>query len=169
MGGNKNHALAMKAYLGLGSNIGDSRANISATIEKLKKFGTVERVSSFFKTEPVGFAGQPWFLNCALVLETGLSPEALLVQVKQIEKELGRTPAALNGPRAIDIDILLYGDVVLETDLLTIPHSRMHERRFVLAPLSEIAPDVMHSVLKKTIAKLLMELHDTHRCERLLH
>lgn len=159
----------MKAYLGLGSNEGDSRANILAAIEKLKRSGTVEKVASFYKTEPIGFAEQPWFVNCALILETELPPEELLVEAKRIEQELGRVPAAPNGPRAIDVDILLYEGLVVKTDSLTIPHPRLDERRFVLAPLSEIAPQAVHPVLEKTIAELLTSTNDAHACEILLH
>ena len=159
----------MKAYLGLGSNIGDSHANILAAIENLKGSGTIEKVSSFYKTEPVGLAEQPWFVNCAAVLETELPPEELLTEAKRIEKELGRTSAARNGPRVIDIDILLYEHIIVKTGSLTVPHPRLHERRFNLLPLSEIAPDAVHPVFERTIIGLLGELKDSHACEKLLH
>jgi 2-amino-4-hydroxy-6-hydroxymethyldihydropteridine diphosphokinase len=156
----------MKAYLGLGGNVGDARANIRAAIGQLGELGAVEAVSSFYETEPVGFADQPWFVNCALILETALPAEELLAAAKKIERELGRTPAAPNGPRTIDIDILLYGDRVMETGALTIPHPRMHERRFVLVPLSEIAPEALHPIFKKNIAGLLDGLSDASGCRK---
>jgi|SRR6185295_3499636 len=136
-------------YLGLGGNVGDTKVYFAEALEKLKKIGTVEKISSLYKTEPVGFKDQAWFVNCAVLLETDVSPQELLSEVKKIEKELGRTPSVKNGPREIDIDILLYDDIVLETDMLTIPHPRMHKRAFVLIPLSEIAPNALHPRLKK--------------------
>lgn len=155
-----------KAYVGIGSNKGDARAHIHAALEELKKIGTIQRVSSLYKTEPVGFTDQEWFLNCTLLLETEISPEALLTAFKEIEKELGRTPSVRNGPREIDIDLLLYDEKVVNTEVLTVPHPRMHERAFVLLPLSEIVPDAVHPVFKKTVAELRGELHDTHACEK---
>ena len=149
------------AYLGLGGNVGDSRAFFKAAIEKLKAHGTVDAVSSLYRTEPVDSKDQEWFLNCALIFETERAPEQVLVQIKKIEKELGRTPSHRNGPREIDIDILLYDDVIMHTDTLTIPHPRMHERRFVLAPLADIALHVRHPILNKTVAELLHGLVDS--------
>ncbi|MES2014636.1 MAG: 2-amino-4-hydroxy-6-hydroxymethyldihydropteridine diphosphokinase [Patescibacteria group bacterium] len=156
-----------KAYVGIGSNKGDARAHIHKALEELKKIGTILSISSLYKTEPVGFAEQEWFLNCALLLETELSPKALLTAFKRIEKELGRTPSIKNGPREIDIDLLLYGETIIHTEVLTVPHSRMHERSFVLLPLSEIAPNVIHPIFKKTVAELRVEIHDTHACEKI--
>ncbi len=155
------------AYLGLGSNVGDLRGTIERAIGKLRTLGSVGAISSLYKTEPIGFADQPWFLNCTLVLETKLLPVELLGAIKRIEKELGRTPAARNAPREIDIDILLYDDLVVATDSLTIPHPRMHERRFVLAPLSEVAPQVMHPLFGKSMQELLAGLSDSHAVKRL--
>lgn len=153
------------AYLGLGGNVGDTRAYFEAAKEKLKGLGTIRAVSSLYRTEPVGLAGQPWFLNCALILETDMSPHDLLSSLKVIEKELGRIPTVTNGPREIDIDILLYDDMIIETENLTIPHPRMHERKFVLLPLFEIASKATHPILKKTIAELIVHVADTHICE----
>lgn len=156
-----------KALLSLGSNLGKSRANIRVAIEKLGVLGTVEAVSSLYETEPVGFADQPLFLNCAAMLETALPPEELLAGLKRIETELGRVPGTLNGPRVIDIDMLLYGDAIVESGTLAVPHPRLHTRRFVLEPLAEIAPGVMHPSAGKTAAELLAVLDDTHRSARL--
>lgn len=155
-----------KAYLGLGGNVGDTKKYFARALEKLKNLGTIEAVSSFYKTEPVGIINQPRFLNAALVLETSLSPQELIVAIKNIEKELGRTPSVRNGPREIDIDILLYDDIVTQTDTLTIPHPRMHERAFVLVPLSEIAPETTHPVLKKTPSELLFGLASAGMCKK---
>ena len=149
-----------KAYLGLGGNVGDTKAYLARALGQLGELGTIEAVSSFYKTEPVGLKEQSDFLNCALVLATELSPQELFIEVKKIEKEIGRTPSVKDGPREIDIDILLYDDVVVQTETLTIPHPRMHERAFVLVPLSEISSDVVHPVFKKTSSELLAVLAD---------
>ena len=141
-------------YLSLGSNLGDRAANLRAAIAAFAKLGEVRAVSSFYETEPVEMARQPWFLNCALALETELMPKQLLKAILGIEQEMGRRRTQHKGPRSIDIDILLFGNSVVDTASLTIPHPAMHERRFVLVPLAEIAPAVRHPVLKKTISEL---------------
>jgi 2-amino-4-hydroxy-6-hydroxymethyldihydropteridine diphosphokinase len=123
-------------------------------MEKLGTLGTITAASSLYETEPLEIANQPWFLNCAIALETELMPKRLLKAVLGIELEMGRRRTRPKGPRSIDIDILLFGNSVVETAGLTIPHPAMHERRFVLAPLAEIAPGVRHPVLKKTISEL---------------
>lgn len=156
-----------KAFLSLGSNQGDSRTHIRAAIRELGTLGTVEEVSSLYETEPVGFVSQPFFLNCVVVFDTELAPEALLAAAKRIEADLGRVPGPLNGPRSVDIDILLYNDATVAAGTLVIPHPRMHVRRFVLEPLAEIAPGVMHPVIRKTAAGLLAVLDDAHGCTRL--
>jgi 2-amino-4-hydroxy-6-hydroxymethyldihydropteridine diphosphokinase len=144
----------MLAYLSLGSNVGDRAANLQAAIARMSSLGEVVAVSSFYETEPVGFAAQPWFLNCAVKLDTQKTPEQLLAGILSLEQEMGRLRVLKNGPRTIDIDILLVGDSVIKTEGLSIPHPAMHERRFVLEPLAEIAPEVEHPVLKRSIREL---------------
>ncbi|TMF43049.1 MAG: 2-amino-4-hydroxy-6-hydroxymethyldihydropteridine diphosphokinase, partial [Chloroflexi bacterium] len=133
-------------YLGLGSNLGDRRGNLAAALQRLREVFEITSVSSVYDTEPVGFADQPRFLNIVLKGQTALDPEALLDYVKQIEAKLGRQPSFRYGPRPIDIDILLYDDLHIEQDNLTIPHPRMAERAFVLVPLAEIAPESVEPV-----------------------
>ncbi len=146
-------------FLSLGSNLGDRAAYLQAALEKLRALGAT-RVSSFYETEPVEFTEQPWFLNCAVALETALTPRELLESILKIEKSLGRDRLASppRGPRVVDIDILLYGSQVVDEPDLTIPHPALQERRFVLAPLAEIAPDAFHPVFMRSAADLLAAL-----------
>ncbi len=141
-------------YLSLGSNIGDRAANLERAIEKLKPLGTVAAVSSFYETEPVEFTHQAWFVNCAVALETEKLPRQLLAAVLRIEREMGRKRTVAKGPRLIDIDILLFGSSVVDTAGLTLPHPALHQRRFALEPLAEIAPDARHPVFKRTVREL---------------
>jgi 2-amino-4-hydroxy-6-hydroxymethyldihydropteridine diphosphokinase len=143
-----------RVYLSLGSNIGDRAANLRSAIEELSQFGKVAAVSSFYETEPVEVTRQPWFLNCAVALETKETPAQLLRALLEIERTMGRLRTQQKGPRKIDIDILLFGDSSVNTATLSIPHPAMHERRFVLEPLAEIAPNARHPLLNKTVREL---------------
>ncbi len=142
-------------YLSLGSNVGDREAQLRDAQARLGAVGRVVAVSSFYETEPVEFTQQPWFLNCALALETSKTPQQLIAAILHIEQEMGRRRGQKKGPRSIDIDILLFDDAVVDSTDLTIPHPSLHQRRFVLEPLAEIAPEVWHPVLKKTVRELL--------------
>jgi len=145
-------------YLSLGSNLGDRAGNLETAIEHLEEVGTVVRRSSVYETEPVEVERQPWFLYCVVAIETELMPKQFLSRVLAIEQKMGRRRTQPKGPRPIDIDILLFGGSVVDTSALTIPHPAMHERRFVLEPLTEIAPDLCHPVFKKTVREMLAAL-----------
>jgi len=152
------------AGLGLGSNLGDRRARIDAALAALRADPAVRSVvaSDPVETDPVGGPpGQGKFLNAAAEIETDLAPEALLEELKRIERSLGRRPGPRWGPREIDLDILLYGEEILETDTLVIPHPRLRERRFVLAPLAEIAPKARDPVTGLSVRNLLKKVSDT--------
>jgi len=160
-------------FIGLGSNIGDREANLCEALEKLQRLGIeILRKSSIYETEPVGFKDQQWFLNQVIevqpgrtAVESGLTAETradlLLSKMLQIEREMGRERTITNGPRVIDLDLLLVGDEVIERSNIVVPHPRMHRRRFVLEPLCEIAPGLVHPVLKKSCQEMLAELDDS--------
>jgi len=150
--------VANLVYISLGSNVGDRSANLRGTTERLGEVGLVKAKSGFYETEPVELRDQPWFLNSVVALETNLTPEELLKKVLAIEHEMGRIRTRDKGPRSIDIDILLFGDQLIEERGLKIPHPAMHQRRFVLEPLAEIAPEVVHPQLRKTARELLAAL-----------
>lgn len=162
--GNKS---TVEVFIGLGSNLGDKKKNLKKAVERIAAVPGV-RVTKFspvYRTEPVGGAPQPAYLNAVVGIETALSPGELLRELRGIEKEMGRVRGARNAPRIIDLDILLFGRVV-RTPRLTVPHPRMLGRRFVLAPLAAIAGRAVHPTAGKTIEALLAGLRDTHVVER---
>ncbi len=143
-------------YLALGSNLGNRQKNLSEALQRLCGVVDLHKISSVYETEPVGYLDQPRFLNMVCYGQTSSSPDGLLRSIKTIEKALGRQPSFPNAPRPIDIDILLYDNLRLETEHLTIPHPRMSERAFVLVPLVEIAPTAIEPVSGKTAQELLL-------------
>jgi 2-amino-4-hydroxy-6-hydroxymethyldihydropteridine diphosphokinase len=146
------------AYLSLGSNLGNRKGQLHEAIRRLEVMGRVASVSSFYETEPVELTEQPWFLNCALALETSKTPEQLMAEILTMEAQMGRRRIQNKGPRSIDIDILLFESVVMASPSLTIPHPAMQQRRFVLEPLVEIAPEAWHPVLGHSVRELLEAL-----------
>jgi 2-amino-4-hydroxy-6-hydroxymethyldihydropteridine diphosphokinase len=146
-------------YLGLGANLGDREASLRTALNHLDAPDfRLRRVSSFYETEPIGFLEQPWFLNLAAEFETDLLPEQILHRMQKVERDMGRTRTIANGPRTIDIDILLYGDFAMKTEELEIPHPRYRERRFTLAPLAELNPDLTDPVTGRTMNEMLAGL-----------
>ncbi len=154
-----------QVFLGIGSNKGDKLKNIRNAISSLKETQGIEllAISSLYCTSPVGPQGQDWFINGAISLKTGLSPWDLLERLMSIEEGLGRIRDRPWGPRTMDLDILFYGDLVIDQTGLTIPHPHLHKRAFVLVPLMELAPDLLHPVFKKTISQLLEGLRSDER------
>jgi 2-amino-4-hydroxy-6-hydroxymethyldihydropteridine diphosphokinase len=144
-------------YLALGTNLGNRLANLKAAREALTPQMSMKAKSPIYETPPWGYMEQEKFLNQVLKVETYLEPEALLKHLKRLEVALGRVPSFENGPRLIDLDILFYDELVIHTPELVVPHPRMHERAFVLVPLNDIAPDLVHPGLKKTVQELLAE------------
>jgi 2-amino-4-hydroxy-6-hydroxymethyldihydropteridine diphosphokinase len=154
-------------YLSLGSNVGDREANLRAAIAALPPAGVqVQHVSSIYETEPVDHLDQPWFLNCVVEAETELLPLALLQALRAIESQLGNQKEFPKGPRKIDLDILLYGNETITTPELQVPHPRMLQRRFVLTPLDELAPNLKHPSWQATAAELLQRLEDPSEVRR---
>ena len=147
--------LLTEVYLGLGSNLGDRQANIREAVRLLGAHAERITVSSMYETAPQGFRHQPPFVNAACRAWTALGPFQLMAKVTEIEKAVGRKPSFVNGPRTLDIDILFHGQSTLDRPELTIPHPRLAERGFVLVPLDEIAPDLVHPTLCETVHALL--------------
>jgi 2-amino-4-hydroxy-6-hydroxymethyldihydropteridine diphosphokinase len=144
------------AYLSLGSNLGGRERMLARALELLAAPDLrVRRISPVYETEPQDLKSQPWFLNLVAEVETELFPRQLLARVQRIERELGRKRTTPKGPRTMDIDILLFGNFVIDTPELVVPHPRMAERRFVLEPLAQMAPELRHPILKRTIRELL--------------
>ncbi len=159
-------------FIGFGSNLGNrvDFCDRTVTLLGLLPHSQVIAVSSLYETEPVDDAGAPgegWFLNGVAQIETDLTPQSLLTICREIERSLGRDPEHRSGPRTIDLDILLYGDRVMQEQDLTVPHPRLHLRRFVLGPLLELEPTLVHPLLKQTVSQLLARLTDAHQVRRL--
>lgn len=156
--------MPLLAYVGLGSNLGDRAGNLLLAIRGMLDTGLqISRFSQIFETEPVETFAQPLFLNMVAELRGDTLPaaEEVMARLLQVEHSLGRKRDKAKGPRTIDLDLLLYGDETYETELLTVPHPRLHQRRFVLVPLAQLAPKLQHPVLHRTISELLQETADT--------
>ncbi len=158
----------MRYFLGLGSNLGDKRKNLAQALDLLRRHGVrILRSSAVYRSEPVGNSDQPWFYNQAVEIRTALHPKSVLKTIKKIEAQLGRTQTVLNGPRLIDIDILLAENSIIRSGNLVIPHPRLEKRNFVLVPLEEIAPEAFHPSLGKPIFILRRESTDRSVVRRL--
>lgn len=164
--------MASTAYIALGSNLaskaGDPEENLRHALRRLETLGRIAAVSSIYETEPVGDHNQPWFMNSVAAMATGLEPARLMARMLAIEQEFGRRrdPARPKGPRILDLDLLMVDDVVITTPELSLPHPAMARRRFVLAPLAEIAPRLRHPVLNRTMEELLQSLPDDGETRR---
>ncbi|MEQ9619366.1 MAG: 2-amino-4-hydroxy-6-hydroxymethyldihydropteridine diphosphokinase [Deltaproteobacteria bacterium] len=150
-----------RVFLGLGSNLGNRKENLREAVQMMSAFTEIVMVSSAYETEPVGNEEQPDFLNCAVEIKTSLPPRKLLAELKAVEDKLGRVRKEKWGPRTIDIDIIFYDNLVIDSDELNIPHPGSHLRRFVLEPLSEISPDFIHPALDVPLSQLLDKLEDS--------
>jgi 2-amino-4-hydroxy-6-hydroxymethyldihydropteridine diphosphokinase len=161
----RNHA---KAYVGLGSNLGDRAGNLLLAVRGMMEASLcVTRVSSIYETDPVSEVHQPLFLNMVVEIGNTLpTPEQVMARLLRIEFALGRIRELKDGPRTIDLDLLMYGDIEKETDFLRLPHPRLHQRRFVLEPLAEVAPRLVHPVMKKSATELLENVDDKSVVQR---
>ncbi len=155
------------AFIGIGSNLGKRIENCIRALEEISNFARITALSSIYETESVDKEDQPDFINCVIEVETSLSPFDLLIFLQSVENMIGRKHLEKGGPRIIDLDIIFYDNLVIETNELIIPHPRAHLRRFVLEPLCEIAPDFIHPVLKKTIQEILNNLKEDQGVEKI--
>lgn len=146
------------AYIGLGSNLGDRMATLRTAVLRLETLGRIAGISSLYETEPIGYLEQPPFLNAVVALDTELAPGELLSALLRIERDLGRKRSFPNAPRTLDLDLLLVDDLVLDIPELTLPHPRLHERAFVLVPLAELAPEMVHPGSGQTVRDLVRPL-----------
>jgi 2-amino-4-hydroxy-6-hydroxymethyldihydropteridine diphosphokinase len=151
------------AYIGLGSNLGDRLAILRRAVDALGSLGTVRSVSPLYETKPIGYAEQPWFLNAVAHLDTALHPEPLLTALKRIERDLGRRPSFRYGPREVDLDLLLYDDLIRRDAPPLLPHPSLHERAFVLQPLADLAPALLVPGHRATVLELLARLDPAER------
>lgn len=156
-------------FIGIGSNVGDAIDNCIKAVKEigLIKGNRIVKVSSLYRTEPISHIKQDWFVNCVVKIETDLTPYSLLSDLQDVEKRLGRKRDIIHGPRRIDLDILIFNSLIIDADKLIIPHPRMHERRFVLEPLSEIGRDIIHPIIGKSVSMMLDELGTGQRVELL--
>lgn len=153
--------MAEGVFIGVGTNLGDREANCVEALLRVSRFASVEKVSPLYKTEPVGVESrQPFFLNAVAMIGNAPAPEELLRELQAVEKDMGRTEKGNNKPRIIDLDILFYGDTVMKGGNLTIPHPLLYLRRFILEPISRVAPDFTHPVLGKTVREMLEKVND---------
>lgn len=143
------------SYVALGGNEGDRLANLEAGLRQMAASLSVSAISPLYETEPIGFANQEWFLNAVAAVETGMSPHELLMVLQAVERIVGKATPFPNGPRTLDLDLLLYGDQVIHDSELIVPHPRLHVRKFVLRPLADVAPNATHPTLGKKILHLL--------------
>jgi 2-amino-4-hydroxy-6-hydroxymethyldihydropteridine diphosphokinase len=158
-------------YIGIGSNLGDPYKNCMKAIEQIKKdpFSGIKALSPFYRTQPVGIEGQGWFINAVLCINTGLSSTEIMQMLLDVEKKIGRTRSEVRWEsRVIDLDVLLIGNEIINDKNLIVPHPRMHTRRFVMAPMVDIAPDLIHPVLKKSMREILNEIPETDQAIKLM-
>ncbi|MBI5969554.1 MAG: 2-amino-4-hydroxy-6-hydroxymethyldihydropteridine diphosphokinase [Deltaproteobacteria bacterium] len=167
--GHHGQRLRFTAFISIGSNTGDKSFNCRKAIERLSENPAIAVVkkSSFYDTPPWGYKDQPSFVNAAIEITTSLSPGELLENLKTIESGMGRVETLRWGPRVVDLDLIFYNGLIMESETLTLPHPLAHERAFVLAPLLEIAPEFVHPVLKKTVSELLAGLKDVAGCRKI--